>query len=419
MQNEQDKLKQDQNVPEEEIKTITPTMLDEEEIAHASSGHKDLSAIIPEYNNEISRKEVSFNSKDNELKSDGSVILATFNTENLEEDPVLDSDAAIPEQINIEERKIEIARNKNKKRKKIEKKKKRSEAERKIARGQNIICLISLTIIIGIVAFVYYYKERPLDSKFKVLEVQVEIGDRLPIRKENYVKPGIGTRIDELTYSINTEKVVVDAIGEYEYTVTHNGITKPGIIKIVDTKAPTLIVREVVITEGMTYTPASFVQECQDYSGCNYSYEDPETPNKYKEPGEYIIYIVAIDAYQNKAVKQASLKIEATGMVKHFVKKELFDFEKGYEKTTEYELHFTDFASTAIILNGKQIITYKYNDEDLYRKDKGEYYGFETYTFDDDSKTITKKDTISSVGNNYTRLNNVIDYLTGQGYIDE
>ena len=208
----------------------------------------------------------------------------------------------------------------------------------------------------------------------------------------------------------------MDEIGKYSFSVMHKGITKNGIVIVEDTTAPQLEVRDVIITEGTTYEPETFVAECRDITGCNYSFEDRNTKEKYKEPGEYEIYVIAQDAFENKTMKKANLKIEATGMVKYFTKKDLFDFEKGYAITTEYDLHFTDFLDDAIILKGTKYTIYEYQEESKYQETKEKQYGLVGYTFDDSQKKITYEENANIIGNNYSKLNDVTNYLINNGY---
>ena len=81
--------------------TITPTMIDNEEIGKKNQ-KKDLSAIIPEQNNQTENTDgIVLESKDKELKSDGAVVIANI----VNDDIVMDEKAVLPAQIDIEARK--------------------------------------------------------------------------------------------------------------------------------------------------------------------------------------------------------------------------------------------------------------------------------------------------------------------------
>ena len=137
------------------------------------------------------------------------------------------------------------------------------------------------------------------------------------------------------------------------------GITKYGIVEIVDTTSPKLETRDLKITEGTSYNASSFVESCRDHSGCNYSFQNSETPKKFTSPGSYVVYIVATDAYGNNVNKQANLFIEAKGIVKIFEKKTSYDFNTGYSVTERYELNFAEYANDTLLFSGIYKQTFK------------------------------------------------------------
>ena len=83
----------------------------------------------------------------------------------------------------------------------------------------------------------------------------------------------------------------------YDKALNTSGVVCSEVIQV-DTTAPELKTKTLVINSGMTYTPADFVESCSDFSGCNYSFLNLKDQN-YSSPGTYIIVVVATDAYQN------------------------------------------------------------------------------------------------------------------------
>ena len=401
----------EQSAPEEKV-TITPAMIDSEGDEEKSS-KVDLSAIIPEQNQQATENDIILNSREKDLKTDGSVVLGILKNEDEVE---VKTGVTLPEAIDIAKRKEELKKHKDKKQHKKEPKKKLKTKEQRI---QNTIAIIALAAI-GIIVFtVYYYFNAPTKEDFETLPVQVELGDKLPAGLKNYVKPGLGGTINEMAYSLDTSQVIIDQIGEYTYTVTHMGQMKEGTISVVDTTPPTVTIREnVTIIEGEEYTPETFVLDCTDYTGCNYSFEDANTTKKYKKPGSYTIHIVAKDAYKNKEVKKAYLKIESTGMVKKYFKKDAYNAEKGYSKEYRYELHYEEFGDSPIILNGTYQEKMIYEDDAKFETAKKEFVGELNYLVDKDNKTIIYEVDANMVGN-YSDMKNVHNYLLGQGYSEE
>ena len=390
--------------------TITPTMIDNEEIGKKNQ-KKDLSAIIPEQDNQTENTDgIVLESKDKELKSDGAVVIANI----VNDDIVMDEKAVLPAQIDIEARKRNRANML-----KSKKRKNKVELDDEAKKSQNITSIIVLILICFLGGFAYYIYNRKTLKDFQPLPVTVELGDKLPIRTKNYVKPGVGNTVDELKYVLNTKDVDIDEVGEYNFTVTFNNITKTGTIKIVDTTAPDLTVKRVVITEGTTYGPESFVDECIDLSGCNYSFEDSKTTEKYRTPGTYNVYIVATDPYENKTTKKTQLVIEAQGMVKKLVKTEEYSENKGYSLKTTYDLHFSSFMDNAILYNGYKIEEYQYRDDDKFNEAKTKYTGEANYTIDTKNKTIKyEPDPVSQI-NNYSTLDDIVTSLKANGFTEQ
>lgn len=408
--NNQDKNKPTQEQPIEEKVTITPTMIDESE-EHVEK-KRDLSAIIPSFEDLSNDKSsVELISQEKALKGDGTIIIGLIDSEG---EANLTQNAKVPEQIDVEERKKEKQRGATKKVKKV---KKKSKAAQKI---QNTTALMSLITIIFLAGFFYWLKNRPTEMDFKPLTVNIEIGDSLPIRISSYVKPGVGKDIDdELLYALDLSNVKLEDTGTYEFTVTYKGVKKTGKINIVDTTPPELEIRTVEINEGDQYDASSFVESCKDPSGCNYSFQDSETEKKYTTSGLYTVYVVATDAFQNSVTKRANLIIEAQGELVSYSKSTSYDFNTGYELTEKYNLRFEAYDTYSLLLNGTHEKIFVYQDEEVYDKAAETYNGEVNYICDDSKRTITFRESVTTVGSNYSRLDEIDPYLKREGFSRE
>ena len=128
-----------------ESTTIAPVI---EEIEEETEKKRDLSAIIPKFEEESNNaNSLELISRDDELKGDGAVLLGTINSEGVTN---VNNEAVMPEQIDIEQRKIEAQKRKSIGKKK---KKKTSITAQKI---QNSTALAALIIIIALAGFGYY-----------------------------------------------------------------------------------------------------------------------------------------------------------------------------------------------------------------------------------------------------------------------
>ena len=392
-----------------DVKTIMPTMIDDS--IDDKEIKRDLSSIIPSYHSNEEQAGQELISKEVTLKSDGAEVLATI--DDLGE-VTFKANYQLPHQIDIKERKEQQAKEKARKKKK--EKLKPSKAYKK---QQNIMSIAAILVIAFLVGFYFLYVKAPGEEDFQPLTVTIELGEQLPIRTKSYVKPGVGTEVDELLYIKDVSQVVLEEVGEYQFSIKHNGIIKYGKVIIQDTTAPTLETRTTTITEGDTYKASDFVESCRDHSGCNYSFQDSDTTNKYTSPGSYVIYIIATDAFGNSVTKKANLFIEAKGLVKKYVKETAFDFNTGYSITDEYQLNFAEYANYSMLFNGKHTRTLTYQDEDKYQAARKTYNGESNYECLDHLKQIVFTESVTTVGSNYSKLDDIEKYFRDQGYKEE
>lgn len=120
----------------------------------------------------------------------------------------------------------------------------------------------------------------------------------------NYSK--IKTDTDTITYEeTNFVDSKYDSVGEYKVTINLNGKEYTSRIIVSDKEAPTLALKEVIITEGEFYAINDFISSCSDNSGkdCAFNYAD-EQYGKYTAAGTYDISIIASDLSGNKTDAQ-------------------------------------------------------------------------------------------------------------------
>lgn len=404
--------KNDKFYQEEENITIMPTMIDNSDMKDERK--RNLSSIIPKDDSmpTIKENEMSLTSKEKELKSDGAVVLGSIDSN---AEVTINAAAVLPEPIDIEQRKAEMKKNSTKKRgvkKRVSHKK-----EHQVQNLGSLIAIIAIAIIGGTI---YYYFNRPKDSDFQPKNVTVELGQSLPIRASSYVTPGVGTEVDEMLYVIDKKDVLVDTVGTYNFYVTYNGIKKTGKIKIEDTTPPQIEYKDsVTIVEGESYSPGTFIESCIDQSGCTYAFQDSATTKKYNTAGVYNIYIVASDAYDNKITKRVQLVIESEENVKIYDRKTPFDFSKGYEMTETYDLHFREQSDgSKILYDSNYTFVRKYHDTSTYHAAREEFVGHASYKLDDTNMTITHTEVVTTIGNNYSRPDEIKQYLTREGYTE-
>ncbi len=401
----------------ETVKTIMPTMIDDSQ-DDAVVKRRDLSSIIPEFNPALKQAptDVELFSKDNVLKTDGSVSIATLDR-NGEANVV--QNFAYPLPIDIDARKEEQQRAKRTTVKKVKKKMSKSAKQ-----FQNQMSIMSLVIIAGLAVAIYWIMNAPKETDFTPQNITIELGETLPLHTSAYVKPARG-EINEMLYTIDKTQINIDKVGDYPFSVHYRRVdgkgeviesTKEGRVIIEDTTAPVLIVRNVTIIEGGTFDAESFVGSCIDHTGCKYTFQDVDIPKKYTTAGVYDVYITAFDAYQNSTTKKASLIIEAEGSVKNYQRTGNFDFNTGYQIIEHYELHFDEYETHSTLINGIYTRTFKYQDSEKYQEARQTYNGEPNYKCNDNDMTIVFNQTVHTIGSNYSDFSNIHTYLLREGF---
>ena len=208
-------------------------------------------------------------------------------------------------------------------------------------RNYTLPIIITGILVVAITAtflITRYYKEnKPKDTTPKLVlkkSIEIEVYTELPSIKK-YIKniKNIKESDLEIVYpedllieednsacenvedQENCKKLIATSIGEYKITIKSNKLDKTDnkvTLKVTDTTAPNLTLKEFKITEGNSYKIEDFVQECTDNSkqACLYEYptddKDGETVidySKYTAAGEYKIKVIAKDSSNNKTDK--------------------------------------------------------------------------------------------------------------------
>ena len=395
---------------EQEVNTIKATDLKNN---LNSNEKRDLSAIIPTESYKGEEANDLLISRDTSLKSDGAVVIGNIDAEGVK----IVEGASFPKEIDIEARKK--AQQAAIKEKKAPNKKKKTISE-DAKKAQNITTIIVLIVIAFLGAFGYLFINRKTDTDFAPKVITIELGSKLPVHAKDYVIPGVGS-VDDLSYTINTSEVKIDEVGDYDYTVYHSGVTKRGTISIVDTTPPEVKTKELHIIEGSNYTPESFIVNCLDLSGCEFSFKDEKLAN-FNEAGLYNkdnnnLIIIVKDPYNNKSEVGVTLYIEAAGDIKKYKKETPLNPSLGYSLVTTYEVHYSSFASNSILSYAKKIDSYTYQDEKNYQEEIKKHEGEKEASFDNKTKTITITDKITNITTNGSNTPQEInDYLISQGF---
>lgn len=371
----------------------------------------DLSAIIPQDSIKGSEADSTLQSKENTLKGDGAVVIG-----NIENDVIQMTDATFPQAIDVEQRKKEQLEQLKAKKSNSNKGIRTASQEQK--KAQAITSLIAL-VVIGILGGAYYYiKNMKTDKDFVVKNLTIELGDQIPVSSKDYVTPGIGSVVDDLSYSINTSEVIIDEVGEYTFYVTHNSITKNGTISIVDTTPPKVVPREAHIIFGQDYNPRSFVDKCLDQSGCEIVFENEEQANITEIGTHENISLIAKDPYENETKISGTLIIDSNYKTIKFNKEiPIGTNGNNYSEYQEYILYFSDYNSNNVLQYAEFINRFTYESPESYLAEKEKYKEDQEYTFSDEDNVITRKTKLQSVGTAPSDEIGIINYLNNLGFL--
>lgn len=172
------------------------------------------------------------------------------------------------------------------------------------------VAIIFFFFVVALLVGGYFFVFRPIH--FSVKTVEVELGGELSEDVKDYLGSYGG---EEHDYTLDVSKVDPQTIGDYEYTISNGKLTKKGIIKVVDTKAPEFTLQDMTIEEGSTeYFLGDFLATCEDSSKpCLVSLKNDKDEDKFKTPGTHTIEIEVADVIGNKGSAKATLIVVPKG----------------------------------------------------------------------------------------------------------
>lgn len=187
--------------------------------------------------------------------------------------------------------------------------------------SKKVIIVFFLIIVILLVAgYVFVYRPH----HFGLKNLTFEVGSELPNDVNEYLKTQV---IDTSNYKINLDKVKVNEIGTYEYSVSINKNVVKGKIKIVDTTAPKFTIKEnyQIEQDDDNFFIGDVLESCTDVSlPCLVSYKKDKDANFIKELGEHTFTIIVSDIYKNKKEATVTISVLKKGSI---VKEEELDLE--------------------------------------------------------------------------------------------
>ena len=189
-----------------------------------------------------------------------------------------------------------------------------------------IIVFFIFIIFLLIAGYIFVYRPH----HFGVKNLTVEVGSELSKDINDYLNTPV---IDTSIYKLNLNKVKINEVGIYEYTVAINKNVVKGKIKIVDTIAPEFVIKEnyQIEQDDDYFFIGDVLESCTDISlPCIVSYKKDKDANFIKELGLHTFTIVISDIYKNKKEALVTIEVLKKGSI---VREEELDLEFANSST--------------------------------------------------------------------------------------
>ena len=221
------------------------------------------------------------------------------------------------------------------------------------------IFIIILLFGIGLFLFLRFAKnQRKLNLKKDI----AELGQPLNKDVRHYLD---GNPKD---CKINLEKVDINKIGKYEYTVECKDINATSTIEVKDTKAPTMNLKILNVKPSQKFEATDFVISSTDLSDYTITFEN-QVYNKY-QVGMSLVPIIAKDIYGNVNKQQGVLIVSDVLSEKYLVASK--QLQTNYNATVniidKIGINYVNFFNNAV-----RIYEYVFNSENDYKKALDEY----------------------------------------------
>ena len=179
-----------------------------------------------------------------------------------------------------------------------------------------VVIAIVTCITIGSLIFISQKNKKSNEKVEEQIKIKKEV--IVPVMSEllkidDYFDKLENSKSAKITYYIDDSEVEFEEkyreIGKYKVVINYNGKNYTTTLKVVDTEAPVVEVKELEITKDSEYNAKDFIVSCSDNSEkeCLISFKEE---NVYKDVGTYDITIVAKDESGNATEKQTKLIIK-------------------------------------------------------------------------------------------------------------
>lgn len=240
------------------------------------------------------------------------------------------------------------------------------ENPKKKKKGSNKIALIILIIVlIASVGFGLYYvlvmsKETTSASvKITPTLTEVEKGVALELVASNFATV-TNYNIDSCKVETNLDTLTV---GKYQYTVSCGQESASQTVTVMDTSAPFVTTKEVIVTPGKEVIPQDFIYGIdENIANCTFSFVNPIDTNVV---GTQEVIITISDEYENETTITGTLTVTENAP-------QTYLYCESDDTTTNKSYRF-GIDESGTLYNTKNLITYTYENEAAYNSAIKEY----------------------------------------------
>lgn len=183
---------------------------------------------------------------------------------------------------------------------------------------RTIIVVIAIVICITIGSLIFISQKNKKSNKKVEEQIKIKKEIIVPVMSEllkvdDYFDKLENSKSAKIIYYLDDSEVEFkekyQEVGKYKVVINFNGKNYTTTLKVVDTEAPVVEVKELEITKDSEYNVKDFIVSCSDNNEkeCLISFKE-ETA--YKDVGTYDITIVAKDESGNATEKQTKLIIK-------------------------------------------------------------------------------------------------------------
>ena len=247
-------------------------------------------------------------------------------------------------------------------------------------KSNKLAVVIVLLALIGGLGYGSYYAINVLgilDSKnVSVKDITSEKGEALSVNIDDYAT---FKNTSSSNCVLDTTKVNISTVGDYEYTITCGDKEYKGKITIKDTKGPEIVVKTNIVVAGTTLTADMLVESSDETA--TYAYANDADKEAYQTAGLKMIKLVATDSNNNTKNYIVPVIVTSSEYSMGIVSKKDITNDNTDATITEKNVILYNNSGGAVNDTSYSAYIIKFNTEALYKDAIKSYDGSSSLTY--------------------------------------